>query len=92
MGDFVELWEEILEFWCLILSPPYHTLALSFKLLCIPSLTYFHMSTSHIMSHDNAKTKIILVSNQNKDKPCIMYNNEPLCVESLKYLGLLVLV
>ena len=33
--------------------------------------------------------KIVLVKIQNKDKPYIMYNNEPLeCVESFKYFGL----
>jgi hypothetical protein len=38
---------------------------------------------------NSCKTKIMLVKSQNKDKPCIMYKNEPLeCVESFKYLGL----
>ena len=36
---------------------------------------------------DNSKTNIKLVKSQNKDKPCIMYNNEPLeIVENFKYL------
>ena len=41
------------------------------------------------LSVNNSKTKIMLVKSQKKDKPCIMYNNEPLeCVERFKYLGL----
>ena len=41
------------------------------------------------MSVNSTKMKIMLVMSQNKDKPCIMYNNEPLeTVESFKYLGL----
>ena len=36
-----------------------------------------------------SKTNIILVKSQNKDKSCIMYNNEPLkTMENFKYLGL----
>ena len=41
------------------------------------------------LSVNSSKTKIMLVKSKKKDKPCIMYNNEPLdCVESFKYLGL----
>ena len=42
------------------------------------------------LSVNRSKTKIMLVMNQSKkDKPCIMYNNDPLeCVESFTYLGL----
>ena len=41
------------------------------------------------LSVNSSKTKIMLVKSQKRDKPCIMYNNEPLeCVESFKYLGL----
>ena len=35
------------------------------------------------------KTKVMLVKTLNKEKPCIVYNNEPLeVVDSFKYLGL----
>ena len=41
------------------------------------------------LSVNSSKTKIMLVKSKKRDKPCIMYNNEPLkCVESFKYLGL----
>mgnify|MGYP000356056005 CR=1 FL=1 len=44
------------------------------------------------LSVDTFKIKIILVKRQIKDKPCIIYSNEPLeIVESFKYLGLEVL-
>ena len=44
------------------------------------------------LSVNSSKTKIMLVKSQNKEKPCIMYNNEPLeSVKSFKYLGLEVL-
>ena len=35
---------------------------------------------------NRSKTKIMLVKDQNKDKPCIMYSNEP--IELTEYLGL----
>ncbi|MCO5560476.1 hypothetical protein L7F22_014091 [Adiantum nelumboides] len=39
------------------------------------------------------KTKVMLVKTLNKEKPCIVYNKEPLeVVESFKYLGLEVLI
>ena len=41
------------------------------------------------LSVNRSKTRIMLVKSQKRDKPCIMYNIEPLeCVESFKYLGL----
>ena len=41
------------------------------------------------LSVSSSKTKIMLVKSPKKDRPCIIYNNEPLeCVESFKYLGL----
>ena len=41
------------------------------------------------LSVNSSETMIMLVNSQKRDKPCIMYNNEPLeCVESFKYLGL----
>mgnify|MGYP000329522522 CR=1 FL=1 len=41
------------------------------------------------LSVNISKTKIMLVKSQKIDKPCIIYNNEPLeCVENFKYLGL----
>ena len=41
------------------------------------------------LNGNSSKTKIMLVESQKRDKPCIVYNNEPLdCVESFKYLGL----
>ena len=37
--------------------------------------------------------KVMLVKTQNEDKPCIVYNNEPLkFVECFRYLGLEVLL
>ena len=51
------------------------------------ALEKFCMHTK--LSVNSSKTKIMLVKSQKRDKPCIMYNNEPLeCVESFKYLGL----
>ena len=45
------------------------------------ALEYFCIHTSV----NNSKTKIMLVKSQKKDKPYIMYNNEPLeCVEKLQ--------
>ncbi|MCO5596586.1 hypothetical protein L7F22_050651 [Adiantum nelumboides] len=41
---------------------------------------------------NGSKTKVMLVKTLNKEKPCIVYNKEPLeVVESFKYLGLEVL-
>ena len=41
------------------------------------------------LSVNSCKAKIMLVKSQIKDKPCIMYNNEPLdTMERFKYLGL----
>ena len=41
------------------------------------------------LSVNISKTKIMVVKRQKSNKPCIIYNNEPLkCVESFKYLVL----
>ena len=41
------------------------------------------------LSVNVTKTKVMLVKIWDKEKPCIVYNNEPLeVVESFKYLGL----
>ena len=53
----------------------------------VKTLIFFYMRTK--LSVNNSKTTIILVKSQEKDKPCIMNNNEPLdCVENLKYVSL----
>ena len=56
-------------------------------------LPYTILFSMHMkVSVNSSKTKIMLVKNQKRDKPCIMYNNESLeCVENFKYLGLEVL-
>ena len=51
------------------------------------ALDFFCMHTK--LSVNISKTNIMLVKSQERDKPCIMCNNEALeCVESFKYLGL----
>ena len=41
------------------------------------------------LSVNGYKTKIMFVKGQNKDKQCIVYNNEPLeIVDCFKYFGL----
>ena len=51
------------------------------------ALENFCMHTT--LSFNSSKTKIMFVKTQKRDKPCIMYNNEPLeCGESFTYLGL----
>ena len=51
------------------------------------ALEEFYMHSK--LSVNSSRTKIMHVQSQTKDKPYIMYNNEPLeTMKSLKYLGL----